>query len=154
MLKTKSDSGFSLLELMLVIAVLVILATIVNGYYFNYLKNTQLDSAGKLVASELIKARDKAMAGEADNNWGVHFVNNGSNYYELFSSPTDYFNTAKAVKETIFLDNGINFASPTTGASTTVVFSKIFGNSTETGIVLTSDFGSSTISISGQGRVE
>jgi len=151
----KCSKGFSLIELMLVIVILVILATIVNGYYLNYLKNTQLDSTGKLVASGLIKARDKAMAGEADKNWGVHFVNGTDDYYELFSSPTDYASVSKTVKETIFLDSGVNFSTPAAGASSTAIFSKISGTTTAASIVLTSNFGgTSTVSVSAQGRVE
>ena len=139
----------------MVIAILVILATMVSGYYQNYQKNTQLESTGKLIASSLTKARDKAMAGEADRNWGVHFVNGGDDYYELFSSPTDYSSASKTISETIFLDSGVSFSNPAAGASTTAVFTKISGTSTAASIALISNFGgTSTISISEQGRVE
>jgi prepilin-type N-terminal cleavage/methylation domain-containing protein len=154
-LKLFKEKGFSLIELMLVIAILVILATIVNGYYLNYLKNTQLDSSGKLIASTLIKARDKSMAGEIDKNWGVHFVNGTNDYYELFSSPTDYPSASTTVSESIFLDSGVSFSTPAAGASSTVIFSKISGTTTVASVVLISNFGgTSTVSISEQGRVE
>ena len=144
-----------MIELMLVIAILVILATIVNGYYVNYLKNTQLESSGKLVVSTLTKARDKAMAGEADKNWGVHFVNSTDDYYELFSSLSDYPSASTTVSESIFLDSGVNFSTPAAGASSTVIFTRISGTTTPTSVVLISNFGgTSTVSISQQGKVE
>lgn len=150
-----NNNGFSLIELMLVIAILVILATIVNGYYVNYLKNTQLDSSGKLVVSTLTKARDRAMAGENDRKWGVHFVNGADDYYEFFSSPADYANASTSVMETIFLDSGVSFSTPASGASSTVIFTKISGTTTPASVVLISSFGgTSTVSVSAQGRVE
>lgn len=118
-------NGFSLLELLIVIAILAVISTIGFGFYVNFVRSSELDYSAKDIAFNLKQAQAKSMAGEDGRKWGVHFVNAAEDYYEFFSTPTDYNDAAKTISSIIYLQNGIFFTAPP--ASSTVIFDKIRG---------------------------
>ena len=118
-------NGFSLLELLIVIAILAVISTIGFGFYMNFVRSSELDFSTKDIAFNLKQAQAKSMAGEDGRKWGTHFVNGADDYYEIFSTPTDYSDAAKTINSIVYLQNGIFFTIPV--ASSTVIFDKIRG---------------------------
>lgn len=140
--KLRAYCGFSLLEVLLTIAVLSILMSVSFGLYSNFSQGIELESAAKTIISDLKNARAKSMAGEDGLKWGVHFVNNvGSNYYEFFETPTNYLSPSSTIRETTYLPGIIVFSVPPTASSTDIIFNKIYGTVSA----------STTITISSQG---
>ncbi|MEI7765714.1 MAG: prepilin-type N-terminal cleavage/methylation domain-containing protein, partial [bacterium] len=84
------SKGFTLIELLIVVSVLVIISSIGVGSYMNYNKSVQINSVVQTVVFDLKQAQSKAMNGEGGYKWGIHFVNSATDYYEIFSTPTDY----------------------------------------------------------------
>jgi len=146
--------GFTLLELLMVIGIIAILAAAGFGVYGNFVENVQLEAAEKNIIFDLKNVRSRSMAGESELKWGIHFVGSTStDYYELFSTPTDYSSASTTIEETVFLQSGTVFTSPSSGSTTDAIFNKITGTATSTSVTISSDGETKTINISSIGSV-
>lgn len=145
--------GFSLLELLIVVAIIALLGSVGAGYYRGFVKNVEVESVSKILAGDLRLMRSKSMAGEEQASWGVHLVNtsNGAQYYELFSTPADY--PSATIVSTITLPVGIVFSDPISGSSKDVIFTKISGTTTPATISTVSEGVTKNITISSIGAI-
>ncbi|KKT36207.1 MAG: Pilin assembly protein [Parcubacteria group bacterium GW2011_GWA1_44_13] len=142
------QKGFSLLELLIVIAIMAILAAVGAGFYRGFAKNVELQSSSKMIASDLRQMRAKSMAGESGYKWGVRFVKDaGGDYYITFS--TDGTNSTTTATTT--LSSGVTFSDPVSGYKE-VIFNKITGTistATTTSVTLEGTTATTTISTIG-----
>lgn len=148
------SSGFSLLELLLVIAVLAVLGSIGSAYYFNVIKNIEMSTAAAGVISDLKHAQNSAMSGEAGMRWGVRFTNGGEDYYQIFSTPTDFANASTSITSTIYLPQQILFSDPSEGMTKDILFDRITGVTTATTITLASSDSTHVITIPAAGSIQ
>lgn len=104
---------------------------------------------------DLKQAQAKAMAGEEGRKWGVHFINNSEDYYEIFSTPTNYDDASKTIETTLYLSASISFTAPIASASSTVIFDKIKGITAGTSIIVVSSIsgGTKTITVTAGGSI-
>lgn len=145
--------GFTLLELMLVISVLAIVVTLGRDFYGNYVRGLELETAAKAMAADLRLARERALAGQEGRNWGLYLVNGSSDYYELFSSPSDYDDPAKTVLTKTYLSRTLFLAVPNEGLSQAVIFSRTFATATPASITLSGLGAYRTITVGPSGSV-
>ena len=145
--------GFSLLELLMVIAILGILGAAGFGYYVNVAKNIEISTVARTLASELRDARARAMGGESRRKWGVHAVNGASDYFEVFSTPTNYANGGTTINRTQYLFSGAAFSDPSEGTSKDIIFTGISGTTTASSLTLTSQTQSITVSVTALGLI-
>lgn len=147
--------GFSLLELLIVIGIIAVLGVAGAGYYRGFVKSVELQSVSKTLASDLRQVLSKSMIGEGGFKWGAHIVNTsgGSQYYLLFSTPTDYADVGKSVMSTTTLSTGLSFSDPLAGANKDIIFTKISGTTTEATVVVVSEGKYATTTVSGIGAV-
>jgi len=147
------NNGFSLLEVLLVIGIVSVLATASFGIYYGFIAKSDLDMAKKNIVFTLKQAQGKAMAGEDGRKWGVHFVNGASDYYELFSTPTDYNDAAKVINATTYLPGRVFFTEP--ASSSDIIFEKIRGTVAAAASVIISspENQTSAISVSALGNI-
>lgn len=151
--KLPNKGGFTLLEILLVIGILVVIAAMSRDFYGSFVSGAQLDANAKTIVYDIRNTRDKAMNGQDDRRWGLHFVNGASDYYETFSSPTDYSDGAKTIGVTTYLRNGIILTSPAEGFNTDIMFNKISGTTTAATIIIKAGNDTKTISVEGQGLI-
>ena len=119
--------GFTLLELLIVISILAVLSAIGSGFYINYVRDSEVSSAANNIISDLKSTQAKSITGEDDRKWGIRFINARDDYYEIFSTPTDYSDPAKTVQLTVYLSGGVYFTQPAESSNSTVIFNKIKG---------------------------
>jgi prepilin-type N-terminal cleavage/methylation domain-containing protein len=147
-------TAFTLVELLLVVAILGIIASVVQGFYGDFVQGTVLSDNSQSFIFDLRQARNKAMAGAADRNWGVFIVNDSDDYYEIFSSPTDYSDPEKTIEATNYLRDQAGWIFPAEGDNQELVFNKISGTASSIEIIIGMKRLSRTIRINSQGLVE
>jgi len=117
-------NAFTLLELLIVIAITAALSAVSVGFYVNQQKAKILENTAQEIANYLRYAQQKSMAQEQSLQWGVHFDNptSGDDFYALYTGTT--YSTPI---ETKYLPTGIVFTTPATGNSVNVSFNKLTG---------------------------
>ncbi|MBP8994728.1 MAG: prepilin-type N-terminal cleavage/methylation domain-containing protein [Bacteroidales bacterium] len=155
-IKNKLQKGFTLVELIISIALIAIIVGISFSNLGGHQEKLEVDLEAEKIVAYLRETRNRAIAGQDDSSWGIHFVNTSSDdYYNLFKGLT--FSTS-AIVETRFLSNKIQFLIPAINESVDVVFLKSSGelSSSEKIIVLQSIINSeitSTIEINKLGQI-
>ena len=57
----KMEKGFSLIELLIVVGIVVVISSIGAGFYVNYNKSVEIDSLAKTLSSFLVSPRKAKM---------------------------------------------------------------------------------------------
>ena len=151
---TSSQSGFTLLEILLVLGILALLAGVGAGYYYGSFKELQLAAAVRDLGADLRFTQDQAMTGESGLRFGLHAVAGPPSYYEEFSTATNYADPGMAVVKTVYLPDGLNFSDPVPGGTKDIVFGRLSGTTTATALTITGANSSKTVNISALGKVE
>lgn len=149
--------GFSLLELVIVVGLIVVIGSIGAGFYANYGKNIEISSTAETISFDLKQAQSKSMIGQGGFLWGVHFINpiiaTDPDYYEIFSTPTNYADGGRVTVSTNYLPSSIQFSSPASGFNTDIIFNRISGGTAASSVTLVSQGNTKTISVSTLGGI-
>lgn len=129
--------GYTLLEVLISIAVLGALSTIGFGYFANYRQTAALNSETNKLVANLRKTQGKALSGENLSDWGIRFFNvsgdQAPDYYVIFSG-SNY--SEAGVSEIFYMSGIIGFADPADGFSKDVVFSRPAGSASSTSVII------------------
>ena len=97
----KNKKGFSLIEIIISISILAIMSSSAFIWFVNYQRQTELDSASKIITSALRDAQSRSISGRDNKKWGVLF-DRGNNKFILFRDEGSGYATA-IVKEENYL---------------------------------------------------
>jgi|GEM_PF-1098603 prepilin-type N-terminal cleavage/methylation domain-containing protein len=159
--------GFTLLEMLLAIGIIMILATASFGIYTSFVSSVQFNAAREDVISDLKTTREAAMSGEYGENWGIQYTNLSSSstirnpyYYTIFYTPANNFSSASTVTTTVvYLPSGVVFSNPSgVAASSTIIFTDTTGTTTSSASNFQVSIGdnsndSSTVTITPSGTI-
>lgn len=138
-------TGFTLVEILLVMGMLTFLATIIVPTTLDFYKSQQLDTHTRQIIQALRIAQLSAMSVEEDSSFGVYLTNDN---YTLFRG-SSYVTRETQYDEVFDLPQIVNIS----GLSE-AVFSKLDGLPSATGqIILTNNIKTNTIDINEMGRV-
>lgn len=140
--------GFTLVELVIVLAIMLLLSAVVGSLASNTLPKSQLSSEVALVADTLRRAQALTIAGKHDLAWGVHFTS---------STMTLFAGTSYAVRDTQYDEIHVFPDGLAVSGLTDVVFTAIHGTTPDVGtITLTSGATSETrsVTVDAQGLIE
>lgn len=144
--KSGFSSGLSLIEVLLVIAILAFLVFLTLPLSVDFYKNQQLNTVADEIVQALRRAQNKAVSGESDKKFGVYIT---TGEYVLFQTDSNYIGRDQSFDEKFKVVDLINFSS-----INEVVFSKLTGLPSVSGkIILTNDTDSLAIDINRGGAV-
>lgn len=149
--------GVTLIEIIITTTVIVALAALAIPLYANFQSESLLDTSSEDIIQTLREAQTRAMAGDGDRPWGVHFAPvGGDSQYALFRG-SDYANRDTDYDLVTILADSLTLSTlDFSNGSTTVVFQKIRGTSLNFGsLTLTSTNGdAATIFVNAAGAVD
>ena len=120
--------GFTLIEIIIVIAVIGILAVVGFISYISLQRSVEMESTAKQIVDTLREAQNKAMSIEELDNWSVHFE---SGEFVLFKG-SDY--ATSTTKEVNGLSPAVQITNLTlNGGGNDVVFDKLEGTTSNYG---------------------
>jgi type II secretory pathway pseudopilin PulG len=126
----KISSGFTLIEITIVTAVILTLAVGVIVLYRSFANNTNLTSTANQIINTLNLAVNRTLSSEQDSNYGVHF---SSNQYILFQGAT--YSPSSPNNEATALPNGIEINNISLLGENEVVFGRLTGTTTNSGTI-------------------
>lgn len=136
----KTRLGFSLIELILVVAVILTLGVLSSVFYSRFLNQNSVANVSDQFASQLRKAQTYAMAGKQNSSWGVKYT---AGAITLFASSSSAFDETFSVNGNI----GVSGFSQ-------VIFAKATGIPDGTPTITISGGGNTKIvSVNSQGTV-
>lgn len=141
------------MEVLLVVSILSILGAAGVGYYRNFAKSVEMKSVVQTLVTDLKDARARSMGGRDSLTWGIHAVNGTTDYYELFSTPTNYADSARTVAATTTLPNSVPFTDPAPSSSKDIIFTRVSGTTTASTLTVSSEGVTTVVTISGLGVI-
>ncbi len=119
--------GFSFIELMMAIAVLVLLAGLAIPFYQSFQVSSNLDNTTQEMASTLRRAQGMAMGSKQWSAWGVHLE---AHKYIVFAGAA--YNAGDPTNETFTTPQNITVS---TTAGSDIVFTRVKGETSNVGTV-------------------
>lgn len=148
--------GFSILEILLTIAILALMSTLVLGVYYGFSGNIELRTASEQMRSDLVHLRTRAQSGEDGRHFGMRVVSltGTPSFYEIFSTPSDFNHASTTIERRETLSPNVTIRDPLIGDEKIIIFQSIRGTATTANIILNTREASSTITVSASGVVE
>ncbi|OHA15029.1 MAG: hypothetical protein A3G52_02790 [Candidatus Taylorbacteria bacterium RIFCSPLOWO2_12_FULL_43_20] len=128
--KRKENRGFTLVEVIIAISVIVILLSVILGSFYSFKKNQSVDKTSRNVFSLIEEARVLTLASREEARYGVHFENDSAvlfkNSYVLGNAGNKVVDvSAPAVISEINLAGG-----------NSVIFDRLIGSTANFGTVV------------------
>lgn len=121
------QSGFTLLEMLLVIAVIGVLFAVSAGFYRGVVRDVEVKDASRALIYDMKRAQANAIAGIDGYKWGVRIVNSAEDYYIVFETPTNFASASTSIESTTTLPSGVIFVDPSESGAKEILFSKATG---------------------------
>lgn len=123
--------GFSLLEIIIVIGILILLAALGTGSLLQFSKTTDLNSSVEAGVSLLLEARAKTLSSQEESQYGVHFE---SGKIVLFKGAA--YSSSDPLNEETALPSSVETASISlNGGGSDVIFKKLTGETDQYGTI-------------------
>jgi len=128
---TRYKLGFTIVELLIVIAITVIMAGIGGATYMGLRERERIDQMSNRIAADMRATMARAQAQEGGNQWGMHFdnVTSSNPFYAIWYGATDstYGSGSTTWGTVTFVATGLKFTAPGAGSSTDLIFVKPYG---------------------------
>lgn len=163
------ERGFSLLELLLVVAILAILAGTGLSFFGGYKQKFEVQTAADAFAEKLKEIRSYTLYGDQFKRWGMHIANPNSGpdndrpFFETYicNTPACTYSADVTIKEKIYLSSFVTFTTPASGATCEIMFEINTGKrasistcaSGSATLVLRGSSSSKTVSVSPEGNI-
>lgn len=130
--KKATTSGITMLELVVVIAIIIVLASLIITSFSAFRNSKVLDTGVENILSVLAKARGNTLSSKNAYQYGVHFE---TSQVVLFRGAT--YSSSDPSNEVVSLDSAVEISSITlTGGGSDVIFDRLTGKTNMDGTVI------------------
>lgn len=127
--------AFTLLELLIVVGIIAILATLAVPVFHNFQLTSNLDNSAEEIINALRLAQNKTIASEGASSWGIYFSTSTSPHqYTLFKGE-NYLSRDVAADSISKISGTVLISEINLGGGSEVVFNRISGEAGEYGSV-------------------
>jgi len=123
--KLKTCGGFTLVELLIVIAIMVVISTASVGMFVRYRNSQNLKFSTIEVATAVRDANKRSVTQEDGKQWAIRLSNTTSSQQFKVWGGTSF--ASATIASTASLRNGIQFGNPSTSSTLDLIFSAITG---------------------------
>ena len=136
MINFKNKTGFTLVEILVVIGIIALLSALTFPLFRNFQKQTDLIDSAEKIVSALRLAQYKTLASDQDDQWGVFFSTSTSlNQYVLFKGQN--YQSRDASFDTVYqLTKLVEIQEINLNQSSEVVFNPVIGSTDQFGDIL------------------
>ena len=124
------NSGFSLIELLVVMAIFTLVAGIIMPNFNFFQRQSALDATGQEIISALKLAQNKTLASENRTSFGVYFTDNG---YTIFEGAAYYPSSPN--NDVRVINPSLKISEINPGGGNAVVFDRLTGNTANYGTI-------------------
>ncbi len=134
-LKRESGAGFTLIEIIIVIAVLTVIGAIAITSFISFQKTPQLNNASEEIINILRIAQNKTLSSEGNSQYGVYFdITVSPQQYILFKG-SSYPSRNASFDQVYLIPDITEFYAINTGGANEIVFDKLTGSTKNSGNV-------------------
>lgn len=126
--------GFSLLEIIIVIAIIVLVATIIVIPFSQFRNRQTLDGAAEEFSSLIALARAKTMSSEGNARYGIHFTSSSASLFQGASFPGDN----ESANIVVNLSALVSISYTLAGGGADMIFQRLTGDTTQSGTIIIS----------------
>jgi type IV fimbrial biogenesis protein FimT len=148
--RVNGSSGFSMLELMITLAIIAIMSGVALPNFLAYIPKSRLNGAARMVMVDLMSARMKAV--KSNKRTQVHFI--GGNQYRINDDADGNGTVDNPEGDAILRDVQDNYPDVSLSANNDPVFFPRGTASPTMSVDLSNGSGSKTVTISIAGRVK
>jgi prepilin-type N-terminal cleavage/methylation domain-containing protein len=135
--------GFTIIEILIVVSIIAILASIFVGAFVTFRRSATLDRDTETVVENLRKARTQTLTSQDGAAYGIHFA---STTVTLFTAPT--YTLGLSTNQVYDLNTTDTvLALSLTGGGTDVIFARLTGETSQNGTITLSSTSASTTRI-------
>ncbi len=127
------DKGFTIIELMVVITILVILLAMSVASVVLLVKNPPVNNASEEVINALKLAQNRTLSSEGNSQYGVYFNTTADPHQYTIFKGSSYASRTSSFDQTYPLSNTIEFYAINLGGGNEVVFNRITGTTQNPG---------------------
>lgn len=121
--------GFTLIETLVVVTIILTLVSIVSVSYRNFSRQTELQTSAQEIVATLDRARTRTQASRNDSQYGVHLA---SGSYALF--PGNNYDANSPDNETVTLNSRFEIAEiDLAGGGSDIIFDRLTGATAQSG---------------------
>ena len=132
--KTK---GFTVVELLVSLAIMAVLAVVVFSTFINFRKNEALVMDAETIVSVLRQARNQTLTSKNSSSYGVHII---ASKITIFSG-TSYVSGNSGNQDFVLSNTDTILTISLTGGGSDVVFQRLTGETSQNGTVTVSSPG-------------
>ncbi len=146
---SRHSAGFTLIETLIGVTIIVVISTIVAMQVSSFAKKQKIDNSVDESIALLNEARSRTLSADGGNQYGVRV---GSSSLELFTGSTY---SSASTNKIVALPSGITTVVSIAGGGTDVVFARMTGDTNQYGTIVIKDstttVGQKTITLSKTG---
>ena len=130
---TKTKNGFSLIELLVALAILVVLSTISVAFFISLQKGGQLNNVSEEVVNVLKIAQSKTLSSQEDSQYGVYFNTTTSPHQYVLFKGGNYSSRDISFDQVHSIPDITEFYQIDTGGDNEIVFDRLTGATENSG---------------------